>query len=98
MFYSLIFALKVLVPLVLLRQMLLALMRRGAGPWSTLLQFGVTFLEEHAAEFIIQQGGWVRARAAVEGVRFLWRLNTMVVFSTSCVMLSGEAVLSNTQF
>lgn len=49
---------KVLVPLVLLRQMLLALMRRGAGPWSTLLQFGVTFLEEHTAEFIIQQGGW----------------------------------------
>lgn len=54
-------------PLVLLRQMLLALMQRGAGPWGALPQFGVTFLEEQAAEFIIQQGGWVRARAAGAG-------------------------------
>lgn len=49
---------KVLVPLVLLQQMLLELARRGQEPLSTLLQFGVMYLEEHAAEFIIQQGGW----------------------------------------
>ncbi|XP_006991648.2 bcl-2-like protein 13 isoform X1 [Peromyscus maniculatus bairdii] len=49
---------KILVPLVLLQQMLLELTRRGQEPLSTLLQFGVTYLEDHAAEFIIQQGGW----------------------------------------
>lgn len=49
---------KVLVPLVLLQQMLLELTRRGQEPLSTLLQFGVTYLEDHAAEFIVQQGGW----------------------------------------
>lgn len=49
---------KLLVPLVLLQQMLLELMRRGQEPLSMLLQFGVTYLEDHAAEFIIQQGGW----------------------------------------
>ncbi|XP_052030715.1 bcl-2-like protein 13 isoform X3 [Apodemus sylvaticus] len=49
---------KLLVPLVLLQQMLLELTRRGQEPLSVLLQFGVTYLEDHAAEFIIQQGGW----------------------------------------
>ncbi|KAM5174362.1 bcl-2-like protein 13 isoform 3-T4 [Callospermophilus lateralis] len=49
---------KILVPLVLLRQMLLELTRRGQEPLSTLLQFGVTYLEDYAAEYIIQQGGW----------------------------------------
>ncbi|CAH7185934.1 bcl-2-like protein 13 [Phodopus roborovskii] len=49
---------KILVPLILLQQMLLELTRRGQAPLSTLLQFGVTYLEDHAAEFIIQQGGW----------------------------------------
>ncbi|XP_059114490.1 bcl-2-like protein 13 isoform X1 [Peromyscus eremicus] len=49
---------KILVPLVLLQQMLLELTRRGQEPLSTLVQFGVTYLEDHAAEFIIQQGGW----------------------------------------
>nr|XP_048300301.1 bcl-2-like protein 13 [Myodes glareolus] len=49
---------KVLVPLVLLQQMLLELTRRGQEPLSTLLQFGVTYLEDHATEFIVQQGGW----------------------------------------
>ncbi|XP_057556743.1 bcl-2-like protein 13 isoform X2 [Hippopotamus amphibius kiboko] len=49
---------KILVPLILLRQMLLELTRRGQEPLSALLQFGVTFLEDHAAEFVIQQGGW----------------------------------------
>ncbi|XP_066864491.1 bcl-2-like protein 13 isoform X2 [Kogia breviceps] len=49
---------KVLVPLILLRQMLLELTRRGQEPLSALLQFGVTFLEDHAAEYVIQQGGW----------------------------------------
>ncbi|XP_036038107.1 bcl-2-like protein 13 isoform X2 [Onychomys torridus] len=38
--------------------MLLELTRRGQEPLSALLQFGVTYLEDHAAEFIIQQGGW----------------------------------------
>uniref|UniRef100_A0A8C2VVC2 BCL2 like 13 n=1 Tax=Chinchilla lanigera TaxID=34839 RepID=A0A8C2VVC2_CHILA len=49
---------KILVPLVLLRQMLLELTRRGQEPLSALLQLGVAYLEEHAAEYIIQQGGW----------------------------------------
>lgn len=49
---------KILVPLVLLQQMLLELTRRGQEPLSTLLQFGVTYLEDYAAEYIIQQGGW----------------------------------------
>lgn len=49
---------KLLVPLVLLQQMLLELTRRGQEPLSLLLQFGVTYLEDHAAEFIVQQGGW----------------------------------------
>lgn len=49
---------KILVPLVLLQQMLLELTRRGQEPLSSLLQFGVTYLEDHASEFIIQQGGW----------------------------------------
>ncbi|KAM6214821.1 bcl-2-like protein 13 [Rhynchocyon petersi] len=49
---------KVLVPLVLLQHMLLELTRRGQEPLSALLQFGVTYLEDHAAEYIIQQGGW----------------------------------------
>ncbi|XP_075408373.1 bcl-2-like protein 13 isoform X1 [Tenrec ecaudatus] len=49
---------KILVPLVLLRQMLLELTRRGQEPLSALLQFGVTYLEDHAAEYIIQHGGW----------------------------------------
>ncbi|XP_006891400.1 PREDICTED: bcl-2-like protein 13 isoform X3 [Elephantulus edwardii] len=38
--------------------MLLELTRRGQEPLSTLMQFGVTYLEDHAAEYIIQQGGW----------------------------------------
>ncbi|XP_040595277.1 bcl-2-like protein 13 isoform X6 [Mesocricetus auratus] len=50
---------KILVALILLQQMLLELTQRGQEPLSTLLQFGVTYLEDHAAEFIIQQGGWV---------------------------------------
>lgn len=61
LFYSLIFVLKILVPLILLRQTLLELTKRGQEPLGALLQFGVTFLEDHAAEYIIQQGGWVRA-------------------------------------
>ncbi|XP_039105938.1 bcl-2-like protein 13 isoform X6 [Hyaena hyaena] len=50
---------KILVPLILLQQMLLELTRRGQEPLSALLQFGVTYLEDFAAEYIIQQGGWV---------------------------------------
>ncbi|XP_058512116.1 bcl-2-like protein 13 isoform X2 [Ochotona princeps] len=49
---------KILVPLVLLQELLLELTRRGQEPLSALVQFGVTYLEEHAAEDIIQQGGW----------------------------------------
>ncbi|XP_059259920.1 bcl-2-like protein 13 isoform X1 [Mustela nigripes] len=49
---------KILVPLILLQQMLLELTRRGQEPLSALLQFGVTYLEDCAAEYIIQQGGW----------------------------------------
>ncbi|XP_023372316.1 bcl-2-like protein 13 isoform X2 [Otolemur garnettii] len=50
---------KILVPLVLLQRMLLELTRRGQEPLSALLQFGVTYLEDYSAEYIIQQGGWV---------------------------------------
>nr|XP_012603192.1 bcl-2-like protein 13 isoform X2 [Microcebus murinus] len=38
--------------------MLLELARYGQEPLSALLQFGVTYLEDYAAEYIIQQGGW----------------------------------------
>ncbi|XP_034884462.1 bcl-2-like protein 13 isoform X1 [Mirounga leonina] len=50
---------KILVPLILLQQMLLELTRRGQEPLSALLQFGVTYLEDYAAEYITQQGGWI---------------------------------------
>ncbi|XP_007503904.1 bcl-2-like protein 13 isoform X2 [Monodelphis domestica] len=49
---------KVLVPLILLQQMLMELTRRGQEPLSALIQFGVTYLEDYAANHIIQQGGW----------------------------------------
>ncbi|XP_066237229.1 bcl-2-like protein 13 isoform X1 [Saccopteryx leptura] len=49
---------KVLVPLILLQQLLLELTRRGQDPLSALLQYGVMFLEDCAADYIIQQGGW----------------------------------------
>ncbi|XP_034884466.1 bcl-2-like protein 13 isoform X3 [Mirounga leonina] len=39
--------------------MLLELTRRGQEPLSALLQFGVTYLEDYAAEYITQQGGWI---------------------------------------
>ncbi|XP_015981145.1 bcl-2-like protein 13 isoform X5 [Rousettus aegyptiacus] len=38
--------------------MLLELTRRGQESVSDLVQFGVTYLEDYAAEYIIQQGGW----------------------------------------
>ncbi|XP_073932520.1 bcl-2-like protein 13 isoform X3 [Castor canadensis] len=38
--------------------MLLELTRRGQESLSALLQFGMTYLEDYAAEYIIQQGGW----------------------------------------
>ncbi|NXP46843.1 B2L13 protein, partial [Heliornis fulica] len=49
---------KVLVPLVLLQQFLMELTRRGQEPLSALVNFGVTYLEDHSADYIIQQGGW----------------------------------------
>ncbi|TFK00694.1 Bcl-2-like protein 13 [Platysternon megacephalum] len=49
---------KVLVPLVLLQQFLMELTNRGQEPLGALLQFGVTYLEDYAADYIIQQGGW----------------------------------------
>ncbi|XP_054023800.1 bcl-2-like protein 13 [Dryobates pubescens] len=49
---------KVLVPLVLLQQFLMELSRRGQEPLSALLHFGVTYLEDYSADYIIQQGGW----------------------------------------
>ena len=70
MFYSVIFVLKILVPLILLRQMLLELTKRGQEPLGALLQFGVTFLEDHEAEYIIQQGGWVRTCKLCGGSKF----------------------------
>ncbi|KAH0617082.1 hypothetical protein JD844_028720 [Phrynosoma platyrhinos] len=49
---------KVLVPLVILQQFLIELSRRGQEPLGALLNFGVTYLEDYAADYIIQQGGW----------------------------------------
>ncbi|XP_062347884.1 bcl-2-like protein 13 isoform X1 [Cinclus cinclus] len=49
---------KVLVPLILLQQFLMELTRRGQEPLSALVNFGVTYLEDYSADFIIQQGGW----------------------------------------
>ncbi|XP_074925683.1 bcl-2-like protein 13 isoform X3 [Chelonoidis abingdonii] len=34
------------------------LTKRGQEPLGALLQFGVTYLEDYAADYIIQQGGW----------------------------------------
>ncbi|XP_020857327.1 bcl-2-like protein 13 isoform X2 [Phascolarctos cinereus] len=50
--------LEVLVPLILLQQMLMELTRRGEDHLSTLIQFGVWYLEDCAANYVIQQGGW----------------------------------------
>ncbi|XP_025054579.1 bcl-2-like protein 13 isoform X1 [Alligator sinensis] len=49
---------KVLVPLVLLQQFLMELTKRGQEPLSTLVHFGVTYLEDYSADHVIQQGGW----------------------------------------
>ncbi|XP_062990925.1 bcl-2-like protein 13 isoform X2 [Elgaria multicarinata webbii] len=49
---------KVLVPLVILQQFLMELTRRGQEPLGALVNFGVTYLEDYAADYIIQQGGW----------------------------------------
>ncbi|XP_025054584.1 bcl-2-like protein 13 isoform X4 [Alligator sinensis] len=50
---------KVLVPLVLLQQFLMELTKRGQEPLSTLVHFGVTYLEDYSADHVIQQGGWI---------------------------------------
>uniref|UniRef100_A0A4W3IGL1 BCL2 like 13 n=1 Tax=Callorhinchus milii TaxID=7868 RepID=A0A4W3IGL1_CALMI len=49
---------KVLVSLVLLQQLLKVLSRRGEQPLKALLHFGVKYIEEFEADYIIQQGGW----------------------------------------
>ncbi|XP_015208566.2 bcl-2-like protein 13 [Lepisosteus oculatus] len=49
---------KVLVPLVLLQDVMRELTRQGERPLDLLLQLGVQYLEETAADYIIQQGGW----------------------------------------
>ncbi|XP_039626002.1 bcl-2-like protein 13 [Polypterus senegalus] len=49
---------KVLVPLVLLQELLKELTRQGEQPLNVLLQYGVQYVEDSAADFIIQQGGW----------------------------------------
>uniref|UniRef100_G1NL75 Uncharacterized protein n=2 Tax=Meleagris gallopavo TaxID=9103 RepID=G1NL75_MELGA len=37
---------------------LMELTRRGQEPLSALVNFGVTYLEDYSADYIIQQGGW----------------------------------------
>lgn len=49
---------KILVPLVILQQFLMELSRRGQEPLQVLVNFGVIYLEDFAADYIIQQGGW----------------------------------------
>nr|XP_034983042.1 bcl-2-like protein 13 [Zootoca vivipara]XP_034983043.1 bcl-2-like protein 13 [Zootoca vivipara]XP_034983044.1 bcl-2-like protein 13 [Zootoca vivipara]XP_034983045.1 bcl-2-like protein 13 [Zootoca vivipara] len=49
---------KVLVPLVILQRFLMELTRQGQEPLGALLNFGVTYLEDYVADYIIQQGGW----------------------------------------
>lgn len=49
---------KVLVPLILLQHLLRELTRRGQQQLSMLVQYGVTYIEDAAADYIIQQGGW----------------------------------------
>ncbi|XP_058046505.1 bcl-2-like protein 13 isoform X1 [Ahaetulla prasina] len=49
---------KVLVPLVILQRFLVELSRQGQEPLGALLNFGVTYLEDYVADYIIQQGGW----------------------------------------
>lgn len=49
---------KVLIPLVLLQMLLTELISQGQQPLQTLLEFGVRYIEDAAADYIIQQGGW----------------------------------------
>ncbi|XP_043943534.1 bcl-2-like protein 13 isoform X2 [Protopterus annectens] len=49
---------KVLVPLVLLQLLLNELVRQNQQPLKTLLKFGVQYIEDVDADYIIQQGGW----------------------------------------
>lgn len=49
---------KVLVPLVILQQFLMELTKRNQEPLGALVHFGVTYLEDYVADYIIQQGGW----------------------------------------
>ncbi|ETE70151.1 Bcl-2-like protein 13, partial [Ophiophagus hannah] len=49
---------KVLVPLVILQKFLVELSKRGQEPLGALLNFGVIYLEDYVADYIIQQGGW----------------------------------------
>ncbi|XP_026534461.1 bcl-2-like protein 13 [Notechis scutatus] len=49
---------KVLVPLVILQKFLVELSKRGQEPLGALLNFGVIYLEDCVADYIIQQGGW----------------------------------------
>ncbi|XP_006008262.1 bcl-2-like protein 13 isoform X1 [Latimeria chalumnae] len=48
----------VLVCLLLLQDLLKELTRQGQPQLKTLLQFGVRYIEEAAADYVIQQGGW----------------------------------------
>ncbi|MBN3276337.1 B2L13 protein, partial [Polyodon spathula] len=59
----------VLVPLVLLQRLLKERTRQGQQPLGPLLQLGVQYLEEAAADYIIQQGGWTRHAATQELLR-----------------------------
>ncbi|XP_075711796.1 bcl-2-like protein 13 [Rhinoderma darwinii] len=49
---------QVLMPLVLLQRLLLEQTRRGNRQLDNLVQFGVSYVEDVCADFIIQQGGW----------------------------------------
>ncbi|XP_063785382.1 bcl-2-like protein 13 isoform X1 [Pseudophryne corroboree] len=49
---------KVLVPLFLLQRLLLEQTRRGDESVDSLVQIGVSYIEEVCADYIIQQGGW----------------------------------------
>ncbi|KAM4676455.1 bcl-2-like protein 13 isoform 2-T2 [Discoglossus pictus] len=49
---------KVLVPLVLLQRLLLELTRRREHRLESLVQLGVTYIEEVSSDYIVQQGGW----------------------------------------
>ncbi|XP_025926222.1 bcl-2-like protein 13 isoform X2 [Apteryx rowi] len=81
---------KVLVPLVLLQQFLMELTRRGQEPLSALVNFGVTYLEDYSADYIIQQGGWWNKMKGC----CMWILNSVPICCGGTLACSCQYLVS----